>query len=136
LSLISGFWHSAEAQEIRFQKHVLTQEFYAEGAAASDFDGDGVGDVVAGPWIYWGPSYQEKTAIYEPKAYSVNGYSDMAMGIGMSFSSVFRGHRVGGKETQVLGKPEKDLGNALRPFPRSITNLPFGATSRATANRN
>ena len=73
LSLISGFWHSAEAQEIRFQKHVLTQEFYAEGAAASDFDGDGVGDVVAGPWIYWGPSYQEKTAIYEPKAYSVNG---------------------------------------------------------------
>jgi|688.fasta_scaffold00104_73 hypothetical protein len=76
LSLISGFWHSAEAQEIRFQKHVLTQEFYAEGAAASDFDGDGVGDVVAGPWIYWGPSYQEKTAIYEPKAYSVNGYSD------------------------------------------------------------
>lgn len=64
------------AQEPIFKKHVLTQEFFAEGAAASDFDGDGNGDVVAGPWIYWGPNYQEKTAIYEPKPYSVNGYSD------------------------------------------------------------
>lgn len=62
--------------EVVFKKQVLTQEFFAEGAAAGDFDNDGEGDVVAGPWIYWGPSFQEKTAIYDPKPYSVNGYSD------------------------------------------------------------
>lgn len=73
--LITPF-NRTSAAEVQFKKHVLNQEFFAEGAAAADFDADGQGDIVAGPWIYWGPTFQEKTAIYEPKPYSVNGYSD------------------------------------------------------------
>lgn len=66
----------AVGAEPLFQKMVLNQEFFAEGAAGGDFDGDGQGDVVAGPWVYWGPDFQKRTALYEPKPYSVNGYSD------------------------------------------------------------
>lgn len=75
-ALFASWVDVGAAQGPVFKKHVLSQEFYAEGAAAGDFDGDGAGDVVAGPWIYWGPTYEVKTAIYEPKPYSVNGYSD------------------------------------------------------------
>src|SRR5581483_7692823 len=35
----------------------LSEFYYAWGAAAGDFNHDGVTDVVAGPYIYWGPEY-------------------------------------------------------------------------------
>jgi hypothetical protein len=65
-----------EGKEPIFRKRVLQQEFFAEGASGGDFNGDGEGDIVSGPWIYWGPTFSEKHAIYEPKPFSVNGYSD------------------------------------------------------------
>ena len=48
--LITPF-NRTSAAEVQFKKHVLNQEFFAEGAAAADFDADGQGDIVAGPWI-------------------------------------------------------------------------------------
>ena len=53
----------------------LTPEFHAEGAAAGDFNKDGVMDVVYGPWWFVGPSFTEKHQIYPPAAVDPRGYS-------------------------------------------------------------
>ncbi len=41
-----------------FQKIQPTQEFWAEGADAADFNKDGQGDVVCGPFWYEGPTFK------------------------------------------------------------------------------
>ncbi|MCS7089355.1 MAG: VCBS repeat-containing protein [Verrucomicrobiota bacterium] len=46
-----------------FEKRVLTREFWAEGAHAADFNRDGHADVVCGPYIYLGPSFEQRYAI-------------------------------------------------------------------------
>ena len=38
--------------------------FYSWGAAAGDFNRDGVMDIVAGPYIYWGPDFTRRQEIY------------------------------------------------------------------------
>ncbi|MEO5916407.1 MAG: VCBS repeat-containing protein [Luteolibacter sp.] len=58
----------------------LTSEFQAEGAAAGDFNKDGVRDVVYGPWWFEGPGFTEKHTIYpdtplDPRNYSKNFFA-------------------------------------------------------------
>lgn len=56
---------SAVARDlITFQKQVLSDEFWAEGAYIGDFNHDGKKDVVSGPFWYEGPSFQKRHAIY------------------------------------------------------------------------
>src|SRR5262249_28682922 len=62
--------------EPSFRKIVLTTEFLAEGASYGDFDGDGVTDVVSGPYWYEGPTFTKKHQIYAPVAFDPHGYSD------------------------------------------------------------
>ncbi len=64
------------ADEIHFERIQLSSDFYAEGAAHGDFNGDGKGDVVSGPWIYWGGDFEKKTRIYEGDAIDPIGYSE------------------------------------------------------------
>jgi hypothetical protein len=45
---------------ITFQKQVLSAEFWAEGAAAGDFNHDDRMDVVVGPYWYTGPAFTER----------------------------------------------------------------------------
>jgi len=45
-----------------FEKRVLTQEFWAEGIHAADFNRDGHTDVVCGPYIYFGPDFSRRFA--------------------------------------------------------------------------
>ena len=58
-----------------FKRLQLTDKFYAEGAAAGDFNKDGQGDVISGPYWYAGPEFKERTAIYDTKDYKPKGYS-------------------------------------------------------------
>lgn len=63
------------AGEIGFERIQLSDQFYSEGGTHGDFDGDGQGDVAIGPWIYYGPSFTEKSRFYEGGAVEPAGYS-------------------------------------------------------------
>jgi len=62
-------WHS-------FEKIQLSDVFFSEGAGFADFDNDGHGDIASGPFIYFGPDFQDKVDIYPPAPFSTQGYSD------------------------------------------------------------
>lgn len=47
-----------------FRMQRLNPFYYAWGAAAADFNHDGILDIAAGPYIYLGPDYTKKTEIY------------------------------------------------------------------------
>jgi len=49
-------------EQPRFQKIRLTPYFWAEGIAAADFNRDGHMDIAYGPWIFWGPDFNRRTA--------------------------------------------------------------------------
>ncbi len=63
------WWKSKSADTgrgVSFEKLVLTDQYYCDGINYGDFNGDGARDVVAGPYWYAGPSFQDKYAIYPP----------------------------------------------------------------------
>ncbi|MFM2141845.1 MAG: hypothetical protein RLZZ476_389 [Verrucomicrobiota bacterium] len=64
------------ATQITWKRQQLHGDFYSEGAAIGDINGDGKADVVAGPFWWEGPAFEKKHAYYEPKIFSINGYSD------------------------------------------------------------
>jgi hypothetical protein len=53
-----------------FRMQRLTEFNYAWSAAAADFNHDGILDVVAGPYIYFGPDYSKSREIYAAQALS------------------------------------------------------------------
>ncbi len=60
-----------------FKRIQLSSEFTTEGASFGDFDNDGHGDVVAGPYVYLGPDFTESLTLYELAApFDPKGYSD------------------------------------------------------------
>ena len=63
------------AADVRFERVQLSREFHSEGGTAADVDADGNGDVIVGPWIYWGPTFEKKTKFYEGQAIDPAGYS-------------------------------------------------------------
>lgn len=65
----------SQAADVRFERVQLSREFHAEGGTTADLDADGQGDVIVGPWIYWGPDFQEKSKFYEGEAIDPAGYS-------------------------------------------------------------
>ncbi|MEQ1839099.1 MAG: VCBS repeat-containing protein, partial [Verrucomicrobiales bacterium] len=65
----------AETQ-ITWKRQQLHGDFYSEGAGIGDINGDGKADVVSGPFWWEGPTFEKKHAYYEPKIFSINGYSD------------------------------------------------------------
>ena len=65
-----------DPQRIAFQRIPLHNEFYSEGAAATDVDGDGHLDVVTGPFWYAGPDFVTRHVIYPAVVFDVKGYSD------------------------------------------------------------
>lgn len=67
LALATAFSAAAEAPKISFKKLKLSDEFWSEGADIADFNQDGHQDIVAGPFIHWGPAFNEKTAYSAPK---------------------------------------------------------------------
>ncbi len=59
-----------------FERTQLTSVFFCEGATFGDVSGDGVNDIIAGPYWYKGPDFKERHELYAPKPFDVKGYSD------------------------------------------------------------
>ena len=68
LALSAGITISGAA-EIPFSKQILSAEYFCDGANTGDFNRDGAVDIVAGPFWYAGPDFQEKQAFYPPVAW-------------------------------------------------------------------
>ena len=59
-----------------FERVQLTDTYYSEGANFGDLNGDGVADIVYGPYWFAGPDYAKKHEIYEPVAQPTEQYAD------------------------------------------------------------
>ena len=60
-----GFRHTpTEATSPRFEVQSVSEFYYSWGSAADDFDRDGNIDIVAGPYIYYGPDFTRFREIY------------------------------------------------------------------------
>ena len=78
-ALLAAAMAAAAAQDrplVTFTKRTLATEFRCEGAAAADFDNDGHPDLVAGPRLWFGPSFERTLDLYPPKTFDPKGYSD------------------------------------------------------------
>ncbi len=59
-----------------FDRQALTRTYFSEGAAVGDIDGDGVADVVYGPYWFAGPDFSQAHEIYPPQPQNMNAYAD------------------------------------------------------------
>jgi len=72
-----------------FRMQRLSEFYYAWSAAAADFNHDGVLDVVAGPYIYFGPDYTKSREIFATHANSPS--RDYANDCMIQFAADFTG---------------------------------------------
>lgn len=98
----------AETQ-ITWKRQQLHGDFYSEGAGIGDINGDGKPDVVAGPFWWEGPAFEKKHAYYEPKIFSINGYSDNFFAYVQDFNSDQK------NDILILGFPGKEARLYLNP---------------------
>src|SRR5438552_1447205 len=59
-----------------FKKLQLTEHFWSEGANFVDFNRDGHGDIVSGPFWYEGPDFKKRHEIYPATASFTRKKSD------------------------------------------------------------
>ncbi len=64
------------SREPTFKKLVLADKYYAEGSYYGDFNNDGEGDIVAGPFWFAGPDFTKKYEIYETTSFDPEKYGD------------------------------------------------------------
>ncbi|MBV09914.1 PVC-type heme-binding CxxCH protein [Rubinisphaera sp.] len=94
----------------------LHSEFYAEGAAAGDVDGDGHVDVTSGPFVYRGPDFKERFELFEPHVFSINGYSDNF------FSHIVDVNSDGFNDVIILGFPGREARCYVNPGSERMKN--------------
>jgi putative membrane-bound dehydrogenase-like protein len=97
------------ATQITWKRQQLHGHFYSEGAAIGDINGDGKPDVVAGPFWWEGPAFEKKHAYYEPKIFSINGYSDNFFAYVHDFNADQK------NDILILGFPGKEARLYLNP---------------------
>lgn len=64
-----------EYTDVGWESRQITDQFFAEGAAVGDLNGDGVNDLVYGPVWYEGPDYETRHDLAEPTIVPVMAYS-------------------------------------------------------------
>ena len=64
-----------EYTDVGWESQQITDQFFAEGSAVGDLNGDGVNDLVYGPVWYEGPAYQTRHELAEANVVSVMAYS-------------------------------------------------------------
>lgn len=97
------------ASQITWKRQQLHGDFYSEGAAIGDVNGDGKPDVIAGPFWWEGPAFEKKHAYYEPKIFSINGYSDNFFAYVHDFNADQK------NDILILGFPGKEARLYLNP---------------------
>lgn len=85
-----------------FERITLDSKFFAEGATFGDLNGDGHADLIAGPWWYQGPNFEQRQAFYPPKTFDPAGYSDNFFAFVHDFN--LDGHN----DILIIGFPGKD----------------------------
>jgi putative membrane-bound dehydrogenase-like protein len=101
-----------------FERRHLTDVFFCEGATFGDVSGDGVSDIVSGPYWYRGPEFRERRAYYPAKPFDINGYSDNF------FAWVHDVSKDGRNDIVIVGFPGQagywyeNPGDTMDPWPR------------------
>lgn len=85
-----------------FKTTRLADRFFAEGATYGDLNNDRVADLVAGPFWFAGPDFQQKQTIYPPAPFDPLRYSDNF------FANVCDFNADGWNDVLVYGFPGKD----------------------------
>lgn len=85
-----------------FKKIKLSDKFYSEGMFYGDFNHDGKMDVVAGPYYYTGPDFQNRVEYFPAKEFDPNSYSNAFL----MFAHDFTGD--GWTDILVIGWPGKE----------------------------
>lgn len=94
LAMLLAFAATARAEDAytlhSFDKKVLTDLFFSEGAGYGDFNHDGKMDIVSGPFWYEGPEYKAKHQFFEDKdakPFDPHGYSKNFFAWGYDFNA-------------------------------------------------
>ncbi|QEG24378.1 PVC-type heme-binding CxxCH protein [Mariniblastus fucicola] len=82
-----------------FERQQLSDIYFSEGADAADINGDGITDVVYGPYWFAGPDFKTQREIYKPVPQNRDQYADNF------FSWLYDFNGDGRKDVFVVGFP-------------------------------